>query len=45
MFYEKFRKLQTESGKTIDEYYFIQKPIIIEDLIKKITLVMNKNEE
>jgi len=32
-------------GKTINEDYFIQKPIRIEVLIKKITLIMNKNKE
>jgi hypothetical protein len=45
MFYEEFRKARTESGKTIGKDYFIQKPIIIQDLIKKITLIMSKNQE
>jgi DNA-binding response OmpR family regulator len=45
IFYEKFRKPRIELAKTIGENYFIQKPIITEDLIKKITLIMNKNEE
>jgi DNA-binding response OmpR family regulator len=46
IYYEKFRKLQTGLGKTIDEYYFIQKPMNIEDLIKKLTFIMNnKNDE
>jgi len=46
IYYEKFRKLRTGSGKTIDEDYFIQKPINIEDLIKKLTFIMNnKNDE
>jgi DNA-binding response OmpR family regulator len=29
--------------KNIDEIFFIQKPISSEDLIKRITLIMNKN--
>ena len=45
MFYEEFRKAPSELGKTIGENYFIQKPIKIEALIKKIILIMNKNEE
>ena len=45
MFYEEFRKASSELGKKIGENYFIQKPIRIEALIKKITLIMNKNEE
>ena len=45
MFYEEFRKARSEFGRIIDEDYFIQKPIRIEVLIKKITLIMNKNEE
>jgi len=46
IYYEKFRKLRTGLGKTIDEDYFIQKPINIEDLIKKLTFIMNnKNNE
>ena len=45
MFYEEFRKARSELGRIIDEDYFIQKPIRIEVLIKKITLIINKNEE
>jgi DNA-binding response OmpR family regulator len=46
IYYEKFRKLRTGLGKTIDEDYFIQKPINIEDLIKILTFIMNnKNDE
>ena len=45
MFTEEIRKIQLTLGKTIDKDYFIQKPIKIEVLIKKITLIMNKNEE
>jgi hypothetical protein len=29
--------------KNIDKDFFIQKPIISEDLLKRITLIMNKN--
>jgi CheY-like chemotaxis protein len=43
MFYEKFRKPRTELAKTIGEDYFIQKPIIIEDLFK-ITLIKKEVE-
>ncbi len=42
MFYEKFRKTRSELGKTIGEDYFIQKPINTEDLIKHLTMLMNK---
>ena len=42
---EEFRKTRLALGKTINEDYFIQKPIKIEVLIKRITLIMNKNEE
>jgi hypothetical protein len=28
-------------GKTINEDYFIQKPVEMEDLIKKLTSIMN----
>ena len=41
MFYEKFRKTRLVLGKTINEDYFIQKPIKIEELIKKLTSIMN----
>ena len=44
-FNEEFRKIRLALGKTINEDYFIQKPIRIEVLIKKITLIMNKNKE
>jgi DNA-binding response OmpR family regulator len=44
-FNEEYRKIQLTVGKPIDKDYFIQKPIRIEVLIKKITLIMNKNEE
>ncbi|HET8857547.1 MAG TPA: response regulator, partial [Nitrososphaeraceae archaeon] len=40
-FNEEFRKTRLVLGKTINEDYFIQKPIKIEDLIKKLTSIMN----
>src|SRR5688500_6087187 len=40
-FKEDFRKRRFEMGKTINEDYFILKPIKIEDLIKKLTSIMN----
>ena len=42
---EEIKKALLALGKTIDGDYFIQKPIRIEVLIKKITLIMNKNKE
>ena len=45
MFTEEIKKALLALGKTINEDYFIQKPIRIEVLIKKITLIMNKNKE
>ena len=45
MFTEEIKKALLALGKTINEDYFIQKPIRIEVLIKKITLIMNKNQE
>jgi DNA-binding response OmpR family regulator len=45
MFTEEIKKSLLALGKTIDKDYFIQKPIRIEVLIKKITLIMNKNKE
>ena len=41
MFNEEFRKIRLALGKTINEDYFIQKPIKTEDLIKKLTSIMN----
>jgi DNA-binding response OmpR family regulator len=43
MFYEKFRKARSEFGRIIGEDYFIQKPMTIDDLIKHLTRIMNKN--
>ena len=40
-FNEDFRKTRLELGKTINEDYFIQKPIKIQDLVKKLTSIMN----
>jgi len=40
-FNEDFRKTRLALGKTINEDYFIQKPIKTEDLVKKLTLIMN----
>jgi len=41
MYYEKFRKARLEFGKIIGEDCFIQKPIKNEDLLKKLTSIMN----
>jgi DNA-binding response OmpR family regulator len=40
-FNEEFRKTRLILGKTINEDYFIQKPIQTEALIKKLTSIMN----
>jgi DNA-binding response OmpR family regulator len=40
-FKEDFRKSRLEMAKTINEEYFILKPIETEDLIKKLTSIMN----
>ena len=40
-FNEEFRKTRLVLGKTINEDYFIQKPIKTKDLIKKLTSIMN----
>jgi hypothetical protein len=40
-FNEDFRKLRMKLGNTIDEDYFIQKPKRIENLVKKLTSIMN----
>jgi CheY-like chemotaxis protein len=40
-FNEDFRKTRLALGKTINEYYFIQKPIKTEALVKKLTSIMN----
>ena len=45
MFTEEIKTALLTLDKTIDKDYFIQKPIRIEVLIKKITLIMNKNKE
>ena len=40
-FNEEFRKTRLVLGKTINEDYFIQKPIKMEELLKKLTSIMN----
>ena len=40
-FNEEFRKIRLKFGNKITEDYFIQKPIIIENLVKKLTSIMN----
>ena len=40
-FNEDFRKTRLALGKTINEDYFIQKPIKIQYLVKKLTSIMN----
>ena len=40
-FNEEFRKTRLVLGKTINEDYFIHKPIKTEDLVKKLTSIMN----
>jgi DNA-binding response OmpR family regulator len=40
-FNEEFRKTRLVLGKTINEDYFIQKPVETEDLIKKLTTIMS----
>ena len=44
LFYEKFRKIQFKLEKTIGENYFIQKPIKIQDLLERITTIINKDK-
>jgi hypothetical protein len=45
MFTEEIKKVLLTFGKTISEDYFIQKPMRFEVLIKKITLIKNKNKD
>jgi DNA-binding response OmpR family regulator len=40
-FNEEFRKIRLALGKTINEDYFIQKPVEMEDLLKKLTSIMD----
>ena len=40
-FNEDFRKTRMKLSNTINEDYFIQKPIEIEKLVKKLTSIMN----
>ncbi|HEX2408269.1 MAG TPA: response regulator [Nitrososphaeraceae archaeon] len=41
IFSEEFRKVRSNFGKIIDQGYFIHKPIEMEDLVKKLTSIMN----
>ena len=43
MYYEKYRKTRSEIGRIIGKDCFIQKPIKNEDLIKKLTDIMNSD--
>jgi hypothetical protein len=43
MFHEEYRKAQSEVGRIIGQEWFIQKPIKTEDLIRKLTSIMNIN--
>ena len=38
---EEAGKIRLVLGKTINEDYFIQKPVEMEDLLKKLTSIMN----
>ena len=40
-FNEEFRKIRLALGKTINEDYFIQKPVEMEDLLRKLTSIIN----
>jgi DNA-binding response OmpR family regulator len=40
-FNEEFRKIRLLLGKTISEDYFIHKPVEMDDLLKKLTSIMN----
>jgi len=40
-FNEEFRKIRLLLSKTISEDYFIQKPVEMDDLLKKLTSIMN----
>jgi DNA-binding response OmpR family regulator len=40
-FNEEFRKIRLALGKIINEDYFIQKPVEMEDLLKKLISIMN----
>ena len=43
MYYEKFRKARSELGRLIGEDCFIQKPVKNDDLIRKLTSIMNRD--
>ena len=40
-FNEEFKKIRLALGNTINEDYFIHKPVEMEDLLKKLTSIMN----
>jgi DNA-binding response OmpR family regulator len=42
LFYEEYKKIRSEWEKKIGEEYFIQKPIKIKDLIRRITAIINE---
>jgi DNA-binding response OmpR family regulator len=42
MYYETYRDKHSDWGKLIDKEYFFQKPIKNEELIKRITFLINK---
>lgn len=42
LFYEEFRKIRYVLGEKLGEEYFIQKPIKTDDLVQKMTALMNK---
>ena len=42
LFYEEFRKKRYVLGEKLGEEYFIQKPIKTDDLVQKMTALMNK---
>ena len=41
IFSEEFRKARSNVGKIVDQEYFIRKPIEMENLLKKLTFIMN----
>jgi CheY-like chemotaxis protein len=43
MYYEEFRKARSELGRLIGEDCFIQKPVKNDDLIRKLTSIMNRD--
>ena len=43
MYYEKFRKARSEFGRLIGENCFIQKPVKNDDLIRKLTSILDRD--